>query len=188
MRARLVGASLTGGLLCTLLDQVHVRTGTLYYPRPDVFGQAWWVLPLFTGSTLACALAYPVGARLSGDTRDLAPRRDHWGTRELLASLAWFSGGYALTGVCNRHPVFLTAWLLGTFVARMAADGSRALLLNALSLAAVGTGVEYTLNRMGLFHYRVPGAFGLVPVPVWLPGIYLHAAFAVRAALRRGVA
>ena len=51
-----------GGIAATLCDANHVATGTLRYPQPALFGQAWWVLPGFFVAFLGMGAAYLVAA------------------------------------------------------------------------------------------------------------------------------
>lgn len=168
-----------GGTLCTLLDQVHVHTGTLSYARPVIFGQAVWVLPMFMTAVAAMLAGWPAIARALGEP--LTPREGPEATRDLLFGLLWFVAVYASSGVFNAWPWVLTAIYGLTFLVRLKAQGTRAFLVNAFLLAAGGVLAEASLSSTGAFRYDCPGTW---LVPVWLPGLYLHGAFLLQRLLR----
>src|SRR5262249_58852028 len=58
--------ALAGGPIGTGLDAIHVRPGTTAYARPVLFGQAWWVSPLFASAALAIGLGRPLVERSLG--------------------------------------------------------------------------------------------------------------------------
>ncbi len=174
-------------MLCTLLDQVHVHTGTLSYPHGLIFGQALWVWPLFTLATMATVGGYPVGAHLAHDPGDILVGTDAARTRDLVASLVLFVIVYASSGLCHAYPRILAVAYVLIFIVRALYLGSRALWLNAFVLALAGVATESLLVTNGWFAYDVQGISPAVPVPIWLAGVYLHAALVARAALRRGL-
>ena len=45
-------------LLATFCDAIHAHTGTLAYPDPWLFKQAFWVFPLFFISFISMAAGY----------------------------------------------------------------------------------------------------------------------------------
>src|SRR5262249_57902852 len=55
--------ALMGGTVGAALDAVHVHTGTTGYAHPVLFGQAWWVPPLFAGAAGAVGVRPPVAGR-----------------------------------------------------------------------------------------------------------------------------
>ena len=55
-----------GAVGLTLLDSVHVHTGTLYYDHPFAYGSAWWV-PLLMGSAASCGGMLYVEILLRGE-------------------------------------------------------------------------------------------------------------------------
>ncbi len=168
---RLVTALVGGGVCGLLLDQIHVHYGVLYYPHPWLWGQAWWVAPLFAVSTLVILAA----ARLFTDG---AP-----GTREhdLGGSALWFVVAYWSSGQWQGHPVGLAIAYLVFFAMRTT---HRPTLIFAGALAAGGLAVEATISATGAFYYCHPDVLGL---PLWLGGLYLHGAplaLAISAELR----
>jgi hypothetical protein len=171
---------LFGGTLCTLLDQVHVHTGTLSYARPAVFGQAVWVLPMFMTAVAAMLVGWPAIASALGEP--VAPREGPEAARELGTGLLWFVGVYASSGVFNALPWVLTGVYAVTFLYRLRGRGTRAFLVNTGLLALGGVVAEASLSSTGAFRYDCPGTY---MVPVWLPGLYLHGAFLLQALLRR---
>lgn len=172
-----------GSLLCTLLDQLHVRFGVLAYRRGPMFGQAPWVPALFAAATLIGLFGYSTRARKLGFWRDLMDGpRDRWGTLEAAWALAWMVGAYALSGPLQHWPRALVAAYLMTYALRCWALRAPGLGWSGLQLAVGGTFFNSYLASTGVFHYRHPDLWG---VPLWLPGVYLHAAPLLRAVLRR---
>ena len=45
--AHAVGLFVGGGLLISLGDRAHIEFGVLVQTDTSVFGQAWWVVPMF---------------------------------------------------------------------------------------------------------------------------------------------
>lgn len=172
-----------GSVLCTLLDQLHVRFGVLAYRAPALAGQAFWVPPLFAAATLVSLVGYVVWARQLGHRRDLSEGpRDQWATREAAVALVWMAACYGLSGPLQGWPrALLAAYLVG-YALRCWALRAPGLLANGVQLALGGTMFESMLSSTGAFHYRHPDLWG---VPMWLPGIYLHATPLLRAVLRR---
>ena len=153
---------LAGGIGGALCDQIHVQAGVLAYPHPFVLDQAWWVAPQF-GVAMLVILAgvRPFALRSRSRSR-------------VLPDAALFLGAYGATGLFNRWPVALAAAFLVLFLARVAVDEGRGVLVVfAVLLAAGGTIYEGTLASTGAFHYTRPD---LYHVPIWLPGIYLNGA------------
>ena len=169
---RFVSALVLGGVCGLLLDHIHVHFGVLFYPNPWLWGQAWWVAPLFAAATIAILS----GASLFTDG---AP-----GTREhqVAGSAAWFVAAYWASGQWHGHPIGLALGYAGFFALRTT---HRPTLIFAGLLAAGGVGFEALLSSTGAFHYRHPDLWG---TPMWLAGLYLHGAplaLAVAARLRK---
>ena len=158
---------LVGAVLCTLGDHLHATLGVLVYARVAFWDQAWWVAPLFGSATVVCVL----GARpfLGGPSpASVAP------PARLIADLVGFCAAYAYTSVAAHDRPLLTLLVLSVaFVVRVLGDArSPGLVLYSLLLAVGGTLFEAGLSSTGAFHYLHPDLLG---VPMWLPGIYLHA-------------
>ena len=155
-----------GGLVGLLLDRLHVHYGVLWYPRPFVWEQAWWVLPLFGATTLVVLN----GARLF--------MRAAFGEHDVAGSALWFFAAYWASGVWQGHPIGLSVAYV-VFLAMRTTHGIT--LLFALGLALGGVLVEASLVSIDAFRYRHPDLLGL---PYWLPGLYAHGApFALAVAL-----
>lgn len=169
---KLTGLVAFGAALCTALDQIHVRFGVLAYPKPFLLGQAWWVPFLFALATVAMVLGWRQMAALTGE-EPVAVADD-----EVDRALSWLIGAYLASAFVKDHPWILLGVFVGAFAFRAGTLGSRTLVLQAIGMAIVGTAVEALLSKLGLFRYLVPTVGG---VPVWLPGLYLHGAFLVRA-------
>lgn len=175
---RIAILALEGAIICTLADQLHVRFGVLSYPSPAFAGEAWWVPPEFAIAVVAMALSYRILDRSALHTR-LA----------IATGLAWFYGIYLASCLFGAWPLALTAAFVATFAARVAFEARVASLGKvlwpglpyALAVAAVGPAVEATLVSLDLFSYAEPDIHG---VPMWLPALYLHGAWAGRAIAR----
>ncbi|MBI2893865.1 MAG: hypothetical protein HYY06_09955 [Deltaproteobacteria bacterium] len=170
--------ALEGAIICTLADQLHVRFGVLSYPSPAFAGEAWWVPPEFAIAVVAMTLSYRLLDR-AGGTTGVA----------IVTGLAWFYGIYLASCLLGAWPVALTAAFVVTFAGRLAFEArGRSIgkvllpgLPHALAVAAAGPAVEATLVSLGLFAYAAPDLLG---VPMWLPALYLHGAWAGRAIAR----
>lgn len=168
--AGLVGCT----LMLTIGDQFHVHFDILSYPGPGLlFGQAWWVAPLFAASTIGfIVLAWPFVAGAGNPT-----------DRELATGTLWFFGSYVATAVFGHHVIPLTIVLLAVWLARIARRSDRAaVVLYALILATAGTLVESFINHQGWAHYEVDS---FLLVPAWLPVLYLQGAPTALALTRR---
>ena len=161
-------AIVLGAIVATTGDHLHVVYGVLYYPRPAVFQQAWWVFPLFLGSVTAMLTGVEgVRKRLAG-----APLPASL-AEAVLASTAFFVA-YAFTAVAADLPnvvllVLAFAWMLRV------KNMPRWVIPVSLIAAVCGVAAEGTLSSLGLFAYVRPD---FLRVPRWLPALYLHAAVA----------
>lgn len=167
---RVAAIVLIGGVAGAGLDLVcHVQQGVLYYPRPEpgVFGQPWWVAPQFGVATLAAiVLSIPFA-------RAAAPRRRETWISPIVSGMLWLVAAYLASGLFRDYPVPLTAALGGLFVARIALRPERGpVALWGIAMAIGGVAYEIAISRMGYFLYARPDWI----VPMWLPGVYLHAA------------
>jgi hypothetical protein len=180
--AGLVRLSLVGATAATMFDAVHVHTQTLSYPRPFLFGQAAFVFPGFILAFASMAYAYAALVRWLPPSipRELStsPARGS----ELVEALTTFSLAYALSGYGNRDPMRLALVLYATAALRLALSPDRLfMIIVAVVLAIAGMAAEGTMSRFGLVAYRAPEIYG---VPFWLGALYMHGAFALRAAMR----
>jgi hypothetical protein len=161
-------ALLVGALVATVGDHLHVVYGVLFYPRPVLFQQAWWVFPLFVGACLAMLSGSESvrgllsGARVPPSLPDAA-----------LATGAFFIA-YAFTAVAAELPNLVLVVLGGTWLVRVRRL-PRWVVLFGLLAAACGVGFESALSALEEFKYVNPDFLG---VPRWLAGIYLHASIA----------
>jgi hypothetical protein len=185
---RLAVLAAEGAVVCTLGDQLHVRFGVLSYPHPELAGQAWWVPFLFFFSVLSMLLAYPLTFRGCKRALGWPAARATVDARAARRALLEFFLAYAVTAVAAARPVLVLLALTGAFGLRLwldwrAADdlGHRALVAALPFVAAAivaGPLVEATLIALGQFRYEHPHVLGFA---MWLPALYLHAAWAGRA-------
>lgn len=166
-------------LVATLCDQVWVRLGVLVYPRPYLFGQAWWV-PLLFGVVVLLLVHFVVLA-----TNLLLPRstpgpRDPGG-RAITAG-AWFFAAYLAGGLFDAYAqtlaiVLLVLWLLRLWPASNSLREAFVLIFLSLLVAAAGTLGESVAGRLNLMYYPRPDFWR---VPYWLPTLWLYAALFAR--------
>ncbi|MEO6470427.1 MAG: hypothetical protein ABIR57_01265 [Aeromicrobium sp.] len=154
---------------CTLLlttgDQFHVQFDILSYPGDGkLFGQAWWVAPLFVISTVGfVVLAWP-----------FAPKATQPQTRDFATGMAWFFGTYVATAVFGEHVAPLTVTILTVWLIRVIGRADRmTVAAYSLLLALLGTLFESLINHQGLAHYEVSS---FLLVPAWLPALYMQGA------------
>jgi hypothetical protein len=168
-----VTAATLAGAICVALDHLHVTEGVLFYAHPVIWGQAWWVFPLFFGATLAIfgglRLVHP--KPLDNDP----PMRAAAGDFIALVT------AYAFTAFAASLPNVVLFVLLGTWVARAVRGMPGRHIVFCVLCALIGSAFEATLSGTGAFTYYHPDLFG---VPRWLPALYLHAAVAGDSARR----
>src|SRR5262249_892928 len=165
--------ALMGGTVGTALDAVHVHTGTTGYTHPVLFGQAWWVPPLFAGAGLAIGLGRPIAERLAGRT-GRPPSRSAAAPRKAPFLRADGTGGRP-----PPLPALCSALLLALFVLGwLRCDRSGLGLVLAALTAVAGTAVEMLLVGVEAFFYVRPAVGG---VPIWLPILYCCASVGVGA-------
>ena len=165
--------ALMGGTLGAGLDAVHVLTGTTAYSHPALFGQAWWVPPLFAGAGVAIGLGRPIAERLVGAS-DRVPSRS-----AALGGMALFILAYVSSGLLQASPAICSVVLATLFVIGwLRHDRSSLGLVLAALTAVAGTAVEMLLVGVGAFVYLRPSLGG---VAVWLPLLYCCASVGVGA-------
>jgi len=160
---------LLGAVVGTLLDQIHVRFGVLWYAHPVLFGQAFWVPLVFGAGGLVLVNSHAALIALGGG-RPAPP-----GPRAAQATL--FVGAYLLTGIAADRPRLVLGVLTAAWLVRVALSPSRELVLAGLAFAVGGPLFEAALAATGGFSYDRPDLFG---VPCWLPALYLHASLLTR--------
>jgi len=162
-----------GGTVGAALDALHVRTGTTGYAHPVLFGQAWWVPPLFAGAAVAIGLGRPIAQRLVGRA---GPRPSR---SAAVAGMALFILAYVSSGFLHARPVICAAALAVLFaVGWLRCDRSALGLVLAALTAVAGTAVEMVLVGAGTFLYAEPSFGG---VASWLPLLYCCASVGVGA-------
>jgi hypothetical protein len=170
-----------GALVATTCDGIHVYTKTLSYPKPFLFGQAWWVFPLFVLTFLFMGVSYlfvcnllPAGIRKKSSSRGTL--------RDLIETITTFALVYMFSGFGNFEPVPLSVIFYGTFAVRWLFSYDRFwLLILSVSMAIGGMVAEGALSAAGMVAYRYADIFH---VPFWLGAVYMHGAFALREGMR----
>ena len=174
--------ALVGAAVTTVCDANHVRTETLSYTEPFLFGQAWWVFPNFFVAFLVMSLSYLALSSSLSRVVETRESRSAGSLAPFVQTLSIFALVYLLSGFAHERPVLLTVAFYGAFLARWALTYERAwLLLLAALMAAGGMLAEGVIGAAGLATYRHSDVFH---VPFWLGGLYLHGAFALRETMR----
>jgi hypothetical protein len=161
---------LLGATLGTALDALEVYSGVERYPRPMLFGVAWWVPLLFGAAAVAIGCSHPLVDPLISRTR---PYRR---LSSSIGELTWLVLAYLISASTLDSQakvgliaiIYLNFWLL--------AGRSWQDLLLSFVTAVTGTLVEMILVNAGVFSYTHPDILG---VPYWLPGLYACASLAV---------
>jgi hypothetical protein len=156
-----------GAAVGTALDHLHVSFGVLDYPGSWPFAQRPWVPPLFGGATVSFVLGHQA-FRVPGSRGS--------GTRAILAILL-FAAAYFCSAAFHEHPKTLLALMTLGFTPFVYGQHYLRRAAYALSIGLGGMLFETALVTLGGFRYLEPG---LLPVPIWLPGLYLYGALAAR--------
>jgi hypothetical protein len=164
MRWVVLGA--IGAAVCTLLDHVHVTHGVLFYARPVLWQQGWWVVPMFGTATVGAVAAVEPTRRLLRGAPLPAPSGP-----QLAGDMIAFVGAYLFTSFGHGQPVALLVLLVAWWLSRVAGRAPAWVVAFCLVSAVVGPLVEATLSAIGNFNYVRPDVLG---VALWLPGLYLH--------------
>ena len=165
---RWILVALVGAVACTLGDHLHATHGVLTYAHPSVWNQAWWVLPLFFGASLAALF----GARVTRKMFRAAPLAPN-DPRLVAADGIAFMTAYAMTSFTHDAANATLAVLFAFWIVRMLAGAPTWLVVLSLANAVAGPLVEAAISSTGAFTYDHPD---FVLVARWLPGIYLHVA------------
>jgi len=180
--AGLAGLAGLGGIAATLCDANHVATGTLRYPHPVLFGQAWWVAPGFFVAFLGMGAAYVIAAPRMPAGLSTQQSRAPGSAAALAETLTTFVLVYLSSGFGNESPALLSLVFYGLFGLRWVFSYERGWLLAvAVALAIGGMTTEGTLGALELVAYRHADVFH---VPLWLGAVYMHGAFALREGVR----
>jgi hypothetical protein len=150
------------GLDC---DQIHVQFAVLRYSNPEFLGQPWWVGPQYgLAAVIACIVAW-VSIPATTAVR--------FG-KQLLRFSLWFFGAYLATGLLADRPELLACLLFASWICRMISlCRDWMVIVFSFALAIVGTLYEVLLTT-GPKTFAYLGA-QVLGVPIWLPGLYLHA-------------
>lgn len=174
--------ALVGAVITTLCDGFHVYTHTLSYPNPFIFGQAAWVYPGFVLAFLFMEYAYFLVVHRLPLYISVKSSISNGSFQEVIEAATIFALVYLMSGFGNFAPNLLSVIFYGTFVLRLIFTYDRLwLLLLAAAMAFGGMFGEGVLAAAGLVSYRQVDVFH---VPLWLGGLYVHGAFALREGMR----
>jgi len=174
--------ALTGAILTTFCDGVHVHTQTLSYLNPFLFGQAVWVFPGFVLAFLVMEMSYLLVVKRLPNGVSIRQSVSKGNVHDMIEAVIIFALVYLLSGFGNFEPLFLSVIFYGTFAVRWMLSYDRLwLLVLAVLMAIGGMFAEGFLAAMGLVTYRYIDVFH---VPFWLGGLYVHGAFALREGMR----
>lgn len=181
MLKKLLIFSTVGAIAATLCDLNHVYTGTLSYPQPFFFNQAWWVFLGFVIGFFTMAVGYySVTSFLPKHLIQYSTTFNN--ANVMIENLIMFMMVYLASGFGNHHPVLLSIIFYSTFLIRFLFTYERAFIFPlAIMLAISGMAVEGFITQLDLVHYRQPEIFG---VPFWLGGVYMHGALCLREGMR----
>ena len=160
-----------GAVAGTALDHLHVAGGVLRYPHPAFWREAWFVPPLFGAATVGFVLLWRIAFR-GNAARSPGAARVAMGSADFVLA-------YAVSVLFSGSPWIALALLAGSWVPMASSAGGRAAAYGA-AVALLGVAAESLLCHAGAFFYAVPVETSLL-VPVWLPGLYLHASLLTRA-------
>ena len=162
--------SLTGAVVGTLGDQIHVQSGVLWYRHPALGGQSVWVPFLF--GTAGVGLVHAHRLFLRPKPGEPAPP-----ARSLVVPGLIFAAAYLATGIGRSRPLLVAAALTVAWMIRLLLHPAGDKVAAGLAFAAGGPLFEAALSATGAFSYRHPDMLG---VPVWLPALYLHLSLLTR--------
>lgn len=173
--------ALIGAALATVADANHAHTGTLHYRHPWLFEQAWWVAVLFFVAFAVLGVGYRIAAGLGAASwARCSAAPGAFGPFAFSATVFFLV--YLASGFGHRHPASVCVVFGLLFLIRWLVSYERAFLAAvAGALAVAGPVFEGTLGRFDLVHYTHADVYG---VPLWLAGLYLHGAFALRDGMR----
>jgi hypothetical protein len=169
------------GLVAVLCDRSWVQLGALsYYTGP--FTQPWWVFfQLGAVGVVAVCFARLVTYYLV--RRDTSPPADI--TARFAISASWFVAAYVACGLFDATrarrlaAALFLVWLVRLLLQRPQKGELLAILIICFGLAIAGPAAEMLMSYYGVMHYARPFYFKF-GVPLWLPGLFLHAGVLAR--------
>jgi len=179
--------ALLAAALATFCDAIHAHTCTLVYPDPWLFGQAFWVFPLFFISFLSMAVGYFLVTKILPDTIPHEQSTAPGDFQACIETLTCFGMVYMLSGFGSHEPILLSIIFYVSFFLRLIFTYDKLFLFGlAVILAVAGIFAEGTLAVFDLVQYTQPEyrAPEIYNVPWWLGALYMHGAFALRDAMR----
>jgi hypothetical protein len=168
----LVAVAMTGALLGSVWDLLHVATHTTIYSS-GIGRMPWWVPVEFS----AVYVIGVIGIVLLG-----SPSTEAGGRQRLAAEAGWVTLIYSITALLHRYELVVAAVAIAGLIARRETVRTvvRANPIPAIALVLAGSVVESVLIAADVFRYTDAS---LGNIPVWLPLLYANAVpFAIRLA------
>ena len=110
--------ALLGAIVATICDANHVFTGALSYPKPFLFGQAWFVFPGFMVAFTFMGLNYLFAPAIFPKTATSTVSTSSGSLSLFVENLLFFMMVYLLSGFGNQEPGLLSVILYASFLAR----------------------------------------------------------------------
>lgn len=160
MSMKIIFLFLFGAFVGTLLDLLQTFNGIATYTNPLIFRTAWWVPFLFGGGAVLIGLGHSKMSPVSTTKKTFL---------KFLSLLILASLVTAFFKIPNTQKA--AALLILFFVGWFLWDRNPKNILLALCVAVVGSAIESSLARIGLYFYTQPDMCG---IPYWLPCLYFH--------------
>lgn len=168
---------LLGATVVTVFDGFHTHSGSTEYANPVFAMAAWWTPLLFGSAVLGLGAVY---ARLHpklGGPREIASA-ERLAIGFVVFGCLYFASGY----LPASNVVKLAVLVAGAAALALLLDKSSAAWILAIGAAVIGPSFEIGLTHAGGFRHMHPDLWG---IPMWLPGLYLAAAFSLGGIARK---
>lgn len=171
-----------GSIVATYCDYIHVITGVLGRDNPGSFKVLSTMFIIFFVAFVIMGIAYtlfdkylPVGISRTFSTSP--------GTfRAFLESMLLFAFVYLLSGFGGAYTGILVGLIYCTYLLRISSTPDFTfMLIISVTLGIMGGLVESYMSSQDEHGYTNPN---FMHIPAWLPGLYLHGAFALRDGMR----
>ena len=174
--------ALIGSIVATLCDNVHSFTGCLIYPKPDLFGQPWYISIAFFFAFILMGIGYLLFDRYLPETINRTYSISKGNINSFVEALMLFAFIYLMSGFGHEYPNVLGIIFYSTYVLRLALSKDKSfILIVSLTVAFMGSWVENSHfgPNSGSYSHK-----DFLNLPNWLPALYLHGAFALREGMR----